>query len=804
MANRRSSSPGGFETVRARGQVSAAISGVVPDTGAAGQAVANVFGGLGAQLGRMADRAAAQQGELEGLAAGAAAGEPSLPADVQMPPASPAAPAAAATPARVAGSAADLDHLSGGAKALLAGITRSGAVPELRVTSGYRSASRNAAAGGAKGSQHLHGNALDIDISGYSDEQKAALLSAAVASGARGIGIYRSGNSLHIDARENPAVWGALPNAYAGHGVDRAPAWAQPALRRMFGEPGAPAAPVRLALRRDNTIRGDAYDASAQRAYGWRFAAGVDNDLANAYEQYQDDPAAFNGALQATRQRLLEDPNLQDPQLREAAQRQFTERALTYSRAVERRAVARERADASAAADEQFLAARGDLEKRAFVLAATPEGDAELAREMTRLNRILDSQEASGSITPAEASRRRRELTVTAAASRVRGTFETLPDLAAKQKFAAGLTDAWSRKEGPISELDYNAVYGLQNQLIGLANAERNQLRKSSVEGRMQLAATVKDDIASLRETGMPVLMGGKELDPADVEAVLGPQAALKWADDRQQAKRLYDATSDFPLLPEAEIVTRLEGLAPVAGEVDFEDDARLRDAAAKRAKAIIDQRRTDPAAAVDAAFDNVKAAKAALKPEDPATYRNLAALRMDAQAELGIPELARQPLTKSEAQAIAVGITRATNPAQASREIASQVSQRYGDQADEVLTQVLRSAGAEKDAAGDAAALLRRIGVAQPVRTSDVAGDVGRAEAAATGQVKRPAAFKEVPTYQSIRLLLDTPALAPQFDARFGAGWAQFYFDTQKADQARALERERAQAADDSGSPTP
>ena len=70
---------------------------------------------------------------------------------------------------------------------------------------------RNAAVGGARYSKHLEGGAVDISLKGYSDEEKAALLEAAIAHGAKGIGLYPGGTSLHIDTRDTPATWGYSP-----------------------------------------------------------------------------------------------------------------------------------------------------------------------------------------------------------------------------------------------------------------------------------------------------------------------------------------------------------------------------------------------------------------------------------------------------------------------------------------------------------------------------------------------------------------------------------------------------------------
>lgn len=124
--------------------------------------------------------------------------------------------------------------LSAGADAMVKGVVASGVVPELKITSGHRDVARNTAAGGAKDSQHISGNAVDIDISDYTDEQKTALLKELVANGARGIGIYQGGKSLHADVRETPATWGPSLDKYAGVDPDKQPVWAQQVLKDMF------------------------------------------------------------------------------------------------------------------------------------------------------------------------------------------------------------------------------------------------------------------------------------------------------------------------------------------------------------------------------------------------------------------------------------------------------------------------------------------------------------------------------------------------------------------------------------------
>lgn len=70
----------------------------------------------------------------------------------------------------------------------------------VTVQSGYRSPSINAAVGGAKASQHMHGNAVDLDLSGLSDAERARAVEMARLTGAtRQIAYTKEPNLLHVD-----------------------------------------------------------------------------------------------------------------------------------------------------------------------------------------------------------------------------------------------------------------------------------------------------------------------------------------------------------------------------------------------------------------------------------------------------------------------------------------------------------------------------------------------------------------------------------------------------------------------------
>lgn len=92
---------------------------------------------------------------------------------------------------------------------------------KVKINSGLRDAAHNAEVGGAKGSQHLAGNAMDIDVSGMKTADRIELIKALSNSGITGIGVY--GNSIHADLGGRRA-WGP------SHGADSVPAWAKPVI----------------------------------------------------------------------------------------------------------------------------------------------------------------------------------------------------------------------------------------------------------------------------------------------------------------------------------------------------------------------------------------------------------------------------------------------------------------------------------------------------------------------------------------------------------------------------------------------
>jgi hypothetical protein len=94
----------------------------------------------------------------------------------------------------------------------------------LDIISGYRSVAHNRAVGGAEGSMHTHGNAIDLATGHMTHPQRLRLIELAAQNGITGVGVYA--NNLHFDLGRKRA-WGP------SHSSDSIPSWAYPTLRRL-------------------------------------------------------------------------------------------------------------------------------------------------------------------------------------------------------------------------------------------------------------------------------------------------------------------------------------------------------------------------------------------------------------------------------------------------------------------------------------------------------------------------------------------------------------------------------------------
>lgn len=78
------------------------------------------------------------------------------------------------------------------------------------VTSAFRTPEHNAAVGGARGSQHLSGNAIDVSLTGLTTDQRNAVIDQFLSDPrVGGFGYYPHSNSIHVDVRAGVrTAWG--------------------------------------------------------------------------------------------------------------------------------------------------------------------------------------------------------------------------------------------------------------------------------------------------------------------------------------------------------------------------------------------------------------------------------------------------------------------------------------------------------------------------------------------------------------------------------------------------------------------
>jgi hypothetical protein len=160
-----------------------------------------------------------------------------------------------------------------------------------------------------------------------------------------------------------------------------------------------------------------------------------------------------------------------------------------------------------------------------------------------------------------------------------------------------------------------------------------------------------------------------------------------------------------------------------------------------------------------------------------------LVAARLQAEEALGIPELARQPLTQKEAVDLARAVAAEPDPAKqakAMKELATQIEAVYGPHGEEVMRQVIQAKGIDRETAAYGAQIFARLNAGdRPAnaarRQGAVLTETGQAEKA--GQAKASDAFP-LPNYKQMQMLLAHPELAEKFDAKFGQGASKRILD--------------------------
>ena len=151
------------------------------------------------------------------------------------------------------------------------------AYPDLydRVTSSFRTPEENKRVGGAKGSTHLEGKAIDLGLRGLDPDKQAEVLNWWRDQGAGGFGYYPNKEAAHVDFG-SPRAWG--PN-YSRTSLHQTPQFFQKFAEAHTGEPVA----------KGNTFSDAVSGGARSVSDAVRAAPGVAYDYANKFLPESDD-----------------------------------------------------------------------------------------------------------------------------------------------------------------------------------------------------------------------------------------------------------------------------------------------------------------------------------------------------------------------------------------------------------------------------------------------------------------------------------------------------------------------------------
>lgn len=462
-------------------------------------------------------------------------------------------------------------------------------------------------------------------------------------------------------------------------GTSGAPAGTAPATTPQFTAGQKLMQP--LPLRRDGTIAGEAWDRAVSSAYSWRMQEALSNDLHAAYIQNQDNPQGYAEAMADLRSRYQQNPNLSDPYLSETFNRAFTEKSDGYAQAVAAKHEQRLRAEQEASFAAGMESNRVEIEQQAIALGASPQGDAIIGRQVQRAQSALDQAVDAGTVTPAFAEAKKKQIAETAIRGRVQGVYEALPTPEAKKQYALKLLEDKVAGKGPLTAVDYATVKALSDTLFADAQGRAAKQQSANLGETVRVGKLVEDDIQTIAQTGKG-LDTSAGLNETSVRTALGEAEFLKWQEARSLALKKYSATADFETRTAAQIAQQLDMLKPgTTAGVGSADAAAVYEAAQAKAKAVLEERKLDPLGQAS------RAGAVQVQPIDATDPQRLAdSLKARASAQATTSQLYGQPapfFRPGEKEALSA--TLATNPAALSS-FAQGITQTLGNRAVQVL----------------------------------------------------------------------------------------------------------------------
>lgn len=251
---------------------------------------------------------------------------------------------------------------------------------------------------------------------------------------------------------------------------------------------------------------------------------------------------------------------------------------------------------------------------------------------------------------------------------------------------------------GRVNNLTYQqrAQYVAKAEAAIAAKATPSVTPVMKVEVRRDMA----NELALYKATGA----GSGNFDETRIASALGEDDYNKYVYQRDQAQRIYVATSPLKEMSSGELATIAEDYAPTPGSPGFAADSEVQAAVEKEVERITKLRAKNPGEAA-LEFKDVIAAKEALEAPlakgempPPADVQKFVALMLERQTAFDIPKAARAPIPDAWAMEIgrvisagpALGEAKPDEVRAAVAQLYDQLQSVYGEYADEVITYAL------------------------------------------------------------------------------------------------------------------
>lgn len=303
--------------------------------------------------------------------------------------------------------------------------------------------------------------------------------------------------------------------------------------------------------RNDYTLYGEAFDKAGLETYKSRLSVMIEQHVGAIEDKHGSDPAGLNTAFSAVSKGFLE----KIPQeLRVDVATTLERRRISAMRQATRNVVAEQKAEQTAALNNEVESRLKSLQQTAYRTGLDPTADAMLSEELTGLMGRLQVTGADGKriVSPKSAEKLMKDLGGKVAEARLKGAFVRLPDMASRERFVADLQQKYMEGGDPL----LNEF--LPDDFERLAGGMVSDIRSEKVAGNAA-AAGVRQEvkvIADMAEKGYGLSEEDMATLQARVTASGDPALAAGFDEARNTLAFVQTARKMPPVQLEQEIVT--------------------------------------------------------------------------------------------------------------------------------------------------------------------------------------------------------------------------------------------------------